>query len=100
MRELLRFGLEIAKEKAEDPTAPGGEKSDLGRVEDFGGKVATEEAPVVSVRGRGDGRYAGIKEAAVGRWWRAGGEGGAELDERFVGESAVGDEDGGVRAEA
>jgi len=59
-------------------------------VEDFGGKITTEDPP---------GRAVGSKGDVAIRGSRAVGENGAVLDEEFVGKRMVADEDGRMRTD-
>ncbi|KAM2921449.1 hypothetical protein COP2_043184 [Malus domestica] len=82
----LRLGFEAIDEDVENPFAGVAVGFDAGRVEDFGGEVAAEEAPNGTVDGGADVVLvaAHVLVGGQGRW--AVSEYGAVLDEGLVGE--------------
>ena len=74
----------------EDPLAGPGVGFDAGRVEDFVGEVAAEEAPRGAVEGGADVVLVAADDFVGGQGGRAVGEDGAVLDEGLVGSTGPG----------
>ncbi|XBJ09326.1 hypothetical protein VPH35_014422 [Triticum aestivum] len=88
-----RLITQLLGEHAAHPGARGREESDAGRVQRLGDEVAAQEAPDGPVAGARDGVVV-LSQQLERREGGAVRERGAALDERRVGEAAVGDEDG------
>ena len=76
-----------------DPFAGGRIGLDTRRVKDFGGEVATEEAPSGAIRGGGDVLLVAVEDLTSGGSGWSIGKDGTILDQGLVGQKAVGDED-------
>lgn len=86
------------KKNVQNPLARTGVGLDTGRMEDLGSKIAAEEAPEWAVRSRGEVVMVGGDDVAHGEGRWAVSEESGVFEEGFVGDRAVGDDDGGAGA--
>lgn len=96
----FRVREKAIQKNIQNPLASRGIRAKTGRMEDLGSDIAAEESPEWAVRGGVDAVLVAGEDFGQGRRRWAVGEERAVLVEGFVGNSAVGDEDGFARAYA